>query len=121
MDKSVENGPIRGRKVLLLCQQTDTLDIQPEWKAMLAAAGLKAAILRAAKPAYYGRVVALTNLGWALNNLVGLVFGIFADASSERAALFIIGVVLSVAAVALALWARTADAPAVAPAVATAS
>ena len=37
----------QGRKVLLLCQQTDTLDIQPEWKGMLATAGLKAAILRA--------------------------------------------------------------------------
>jgi hypothetical protein len=37
----------QGRKVLLLCQQTDTLDIQPEWKAMLEAAGLRAAILRA--------------------------------------------------------------------------
>lgn len=38
----------QGRRVLLLCQQTDTLDIQPEWKAMLEAAGLRAAILRAA-------------------------------------------------------------------------
>ncbi|MGB4868507.1 MAG: DUF6094 domain-containing protein, partial [Candidatus Promineifilaceae bacterium] len=38
----------QNRKVLLLCQQTDTLDIQPEWKEMLATAGLKAAILRAA-------------------------------------------------------------------------
>ncbi|MBK8904467.1 MAG: hypothetical protein IPM53_25030 [Anaerolineaceae bacterium] len=38
----------QGRRVLLLCQQTDTLDIQPEWKSMLEAAGLKAAILRAA-------------------------------------------------------------------------
>lgn len=37
-----------GRRVILFCQQTDTLDIQPEWKAMLAASGLKAAILRAA-------------------------------------------------------------------------
>src|SRR5690606_18444333 len=38
----------QGRRVLLLCQQTDTLDIQPEWQEMLEAAGLKAAILRAA-------------------------------------------------------------------------
>ena len=38
----------QGRRVLLLCQQTDTLDIQPEWKTMLEAAGLKTAILRAA-------------------------------------------------------------------------
>jgi hypothetical protein len=33
---------------LLLCQQTDTLDIQPQWKRMLEDAGLQAAILRAA-------------------------------------------------------------------------
>ncbi|MEZ4641609.1 MAG: DUF6094 domain-containing protein [Chloroflexota bacterium] len=38
----------QGRRVLLLCQQTDTLDIQPEWQGMLARAGLKATILRAA-------------------------------------------------------------------------
>ncbi|NKQ37557.1 MAG: hypothetical protein HF973_18330 [Chloroflexi bacterium] len=38
----------KGRKVLLLCLQTDTLDIQPEWKRMLEEAGLKTAILRAA-------------------------------------------------------------------------
>lgn len=38
----------QGRRILLLCQQTDTLDIQPEWKAMLEAVGLKVAILRAA-------------------------------------------------------------------------
>ncbi|MEI2607274.1 MAG: DUF6094 domain-containing protein [Candidatus Promineifilaceae bacterium] len=37
----------QGRRVLLLCGQTDTLDIQPEWKQMLADVGLKAAILRA--------------------------------------------------------------------------
>src|SRR5690606_4841346 len=38
----------QGRRVLLLCLQTDTLDIQPEWKVLLAEAGIKAAILRAA-------------------------------------------------------------------------
>jgi superfamily II DNA or RNA helicase len=38
----------QGRRVILFCQQTDTLDIQPEWKEMLEAAGLKVAILRAA-------------------------------------------------------------------------
>lgn len=37
-----------GRRVILFCQQTDTLDIQPEWKQMLEAAGIKVAILRAA-------------------------------------------------------------------------
>lgn len=38
----------QGRRVLLLCLQTDTLDIQPQWKRMLGEAGIKAAILRAA-------------------------------------------------------------------------
>lgn len=38
----------RGRRVILFCQQTDTLDIQPEWKKMLEAHGLKVAILHAA-------------------------------------------------------------------------
>lgn len=37
----------KNRKVLLLCQQTDTLDIQPEWKKMLTEFGLKTSILRA--------------------------------------------------------------------------
>ena len=37
-----------GRNVLLLCMQTDTLDIQPRWQTLLADADLKAAILRAA-------------------------------------------------------------------------
>ncbi|MAU00677.1 MAG: hypothetical protein CL608_26330 [Anaerolineaceae bacterium] len=41
------NEKAKGRRVLLFCLQTDTLDIQPEWKEMLEAAGLKAAILRA--------------------------------------------------------------------------
>jgi len=50
-----------GRKVLLLCQQTDTLDIQPEWQKLLAGAGLKAAVLRAApdkREAWVARQVA---------------------------------------------------------------
>jgi len=38
----------QGRRVILFCQQTDTLDIQPEWQGMLEAVGLKVAILRAA-------------------------------------------------------------------------
>ena len=38
----------QGRRVILFCQQTDTLDIQPEWQGMLEAVGLKTAILRAA-------------------------------------------------------------------------
>jgi predicted MFS family arabinose efflux permease len=77
-----------------------------------------ASILRAARPEYFGRVIALTNLGWALNNLVGLVLGIIADATSERAALFGVGIVLAVVAVGLAAWAKAEDTP-VLPAVAT--
>jgi MFS family permease len=70
-----------------------------------------ASILRAAKPEYFGRVTALTNLGWALNNLVGLVLGIIADATSERAALFGVGIVLAIVAVAIAAWAKAPDTP----------
>jgi hypothetical protein len=77
-----------------------------------------ATILRAAKPEYFGRVVALTNLGWAMNNLIGLVLGVIADLSSERAALFGVGIVLSLVAVGLAMWAKAEDAPLV-PAVAS--
>jgi predicted MFS family arabinose efflux permease len=65
-----------------------------------------AAILRATTPAYYGRVMALTNVGWALNNLFGLALGIFADLTSERVALVGIGVVIAAVSVGLALWAR---------------
>jgi MFS family permease len=60
---------------------------------------IMAAILRASAPEYFGRVVALTNVGWALNNLFGLVLGIVADATTERAALFGIGVLVKGAAV----------------------
>ncbi len=74
---------------------------------------IMAAILRAAKPEYFGRVIALTNLGWAMNNLVGLVLGVVADLSSERAALFGIGIVMAVVSVGLAWWARTEDSPVV--------
>jgi predicted MFS family arabinose efflux permease len=70
-----------------------------------------ASILRAARPEYFGRVIALTNIGWALNNLVGLVLGIIADLSSERAALFGVGIVLAVVSVGLAVWSKAEDTP----------
>jgi predicted MFS family arabinose efflux permease len=70
-----------------------------------------ASILRAARPEYFGRVIALTNLGWAMNNLVGLVLGIIADATSERAALFGVGLVLAVAALWLGAWSKAPDTP----------
>jgi hypothetical protein len=52
-----------GRKVLLLCLQTDTLDIQPEWKRMLEEAGLKTAVLRAAPNKREGWVEKQVNAG----------------------------------------------------------
>jgi predicted MFS family arabinose efflux permease len=67
---------------------------------------IMAAILRASAPEYFGRVVALTNIGWALNNLCGLILGVVADVTSERAALFGLGVLLSIVAILLALWAQ---------------
>jgi MFS family permease len=72
---------------------------------------IMASILRATRPEYFGRVVALTNLGWAMNNLVGLVLGVIADLSSERAALFGVGILLAVVAVGLAIWAKAPDTP----------
>jgi len=65
-----------------------------------------AAILRATTPVYFGRVMGLTNIGWGLNNLFGLGLGLFADATSERAALVGIGGLIVVASVGLALWSR---------------
>lgn len=73
---------------------------------------IMAAILRASAPEYFGRVMALTNIGWALNNLFGLILGIVADASSERVSLFGLGVIILVASVALGAWrARVARLP----------
>jgi predicted MFS family arabinose efflux permease len=65
---------------------------------------IMAAILRASAPEYFGRVMALTNIGWALNNLFGLLLGIAADASSERASLFALGVIIVVSSVVLGAW-----------------
>ena len=50
--------------------------------------------------------MALTNVGWALNNLFGLGLGIFADLTSERMALVGIGYVIVVVSVLLAAWSR---------------
>ena len=50
---------------------------------------IMAAILRASAPEYFGRVVALTNIGWALNNLFGLVLGLpFAVAAAGGVGFF---------------------------------
>ena len=73
---------------------------------------IMAAILRASAPAYFGRVMALTNVGWALNNLFGLLLGVVADLSSERASLFGLGVIIVLTSVVLAAWrARVARLP----------
>jgi predicted MFS family arabinose efflux permease len=73
---------------------------------------IMAAILRASAPQYFGRVMALTNVGWALNNLFGLLLGIVADASSERASLFGLGVIIVLTSLLLGVWrARVARLP----------
>lgn len=65
---------------------------------------IMAAILRASAPEYFGRVVALANIGWALNNLFGLLLGVMADATSERLSLFVLGLLVVTATVLLTLW-----------------
>ena len=73
---------------------------------------IMAAILRASAPEYFGRVMALTNIGWALNNLFGLLLGVAADASSERASLFALGIIILAASLLLGAWrARVARLP----------
>jgi predicted MFS family arabinose efflux permease len=76
---------------------------------------IMAAILRASAPEYFGRVMALTNIGWALNNLFGLLLGILADATSERASLFGLGVIIVATSLLLGVWrARISRMPALA-------
>ena len=65
---------------------------------------IMAAILRASAPEYFGRVMALTNVGWALNNLFGLLLGIAADVSSERASLFALGLIIIATSLLLGAW-----------------
>ena len=76
---------------------------------------IMAAILRASAPEYFGRVMALTNIGWALNNLFGLLLGILADATSERASLFGLGAIIVATSLLLGVWrARISRMPALA-------
>jgi predicted MFS family arabinose efflux permease len=101
---------------LLLGVSVSLLAFMPDFPTALAmtlvvgaAAGafqtlIMAAILRASAPEYFGRVMALTNVGWALNNLFGLVLGIAADLSSERATLFVLGVIILATSVMLGAW-----------------
>ena len=77
---------------------------------------IMAAILRASAPEYFGRVMALTNVGWAMNNLFGLLLGILADLSSERATLIALGVVIVATSLLLGVWrSRVARLPAIVP------
>ncbi len=68
-----------------------------------------AAILNASAPEYYGRVMAITNVGWALNNLFGLVLGIAADMTNERTALVGLGLLLIGVSVLLSIWGRRGE------------
>ena len=69
-----------------------------------------AAMLRAAEPEYFGRVMSLTTVAWSLTNLLGLFVGIAADVVSERAVLVAVGISVSTAAVLLTLWSRRPEA-----------
>jgi len=54
-------------------------------------------------------IMALTNVGWAVNSLFGLLPGVLADVSSERASLFGLSVVIVAASLLLGAW-RARDA-----------
>ncbi|HEX5369774.1 MAG TPA: MFS transporter [Dehalococcoidia bacterium] len=68
-----------------------------------------AAILNASEPEYYGRVMALTNVGWAMNNLFGLVLGIAADLTNERMALVGLGLLLIGVSILLSIWGQRGE------------
>ncbi len=58
-----------------------------------------ALIMKEADPAYHGRVMSLTMLGWGFNSLVAWPFGLFADRAGERETLLLMAaLVLSVTA-----------------------
>jgi predicted MFS family arabinose efflux permease len=53
-----------------------------------------ALVMQESDPAYYGRVMSVTMMAWGLNSLVGLPFGLLADAHGERTALLVMGLVV---------------------------
>lgn len=59
-------------------------------------------IMQECDPQYFGRVMALTFMAWGFNGLVGLPFGLLADAMGERETLFIMGSL--VCAVTIVAW-----------------
>ncbi len=74
-----------------------------------------ALIMQETEPAYYGRVMSITMLAWGFNGLAGLPFGVLADRTGEREALFVMGVLVLAVAVVAAL-ARAGAVRAVVPA-----
>ena len=53
---------------------------------------LQANIMTHTEPAYYGRVMSFTMMGWGLQMLIGLPVGVFADLIGEREVMGILGV-----------------------------
>lgn len=65
-----------------------------------------ALVMQESAPEFYGRIMSVTMLAWGANSLVGLPFGVFADAAGERQALFVMGaLVLGVVAATAAVHA----------------
>lgn len=79
---------------------------------------LTANIMTHTEPAYYGRVMSFTMMGWGMQMLIGLPVGVVADLLGEREVMGILGLLSLVIAVGGALgWLaliRRAPAPAVA-------
>ena len=79
---------------------------------------LTANIMTHTEPAYYGRVMSFTMMGWGLQMLIGLPVGVAADALGEREVMGILGVLsLAIAVGGVLGWLaliRRAPAPAVA-------
>lgn len=68
---------------------------------------ITARMLHLSEPAYFGRVMAITSIGWSLTNLSSLFVGLSADLAGERVVLVFIGLALVLASLLLAFWTRT--------------
>jgi len=53
-----------------------------------------ALVMKWSDPAYYGRVMALVMMAWGFNGIAGLPFGFLADATDERVAILVMGVIV---------------------------
>jgi len=60
--------------------------------------------VRDADPAYYGRIIALTMMGFSLSSLVALPIGALADEVGVRPVLATMGICVAAAALVLRLW-----------------